>query len=91
MGKGQGLLEPFLFIGGALVVASIVLSVLISSYDLSGQPKLTRTELAKQFCPTGYVNDGGSFSWDQYCQGKAMNCSTKDQKCYYKQLQENLE
>ncbi len=58
-----------------LAIGLIILIVLVGC--------VSRTTLGKEFCPIGYSDDGGTFEWDQYCQGKPFTCSTASQECYY--------
>lgn len=91
MGEGQGVFEYLLLIGGSILIAVLVISILTGfAPGSSEQRKISRDELAKQFCPEGYTDDGGAFSWDQFCQGKSITCSYENQKCYYKELQERM-
>ena len=95
--KGQGALEYLLIIGGAVIVAGIVLAILVgTSTPLSNDAKAaaldaTCAKFAIAACPAGDPDgaDGGCLAgdceWDgSYCKGErdAAGTSTRSAACF---------
>jgi len=77
--KGQGSLEYLLLIGGAVLVAAIVIALVVSSGGTGAD--VTKCNAAKALCNSKYATQASCIAGTVAIQGTSYNCAWVNSTC----------